>query len=257
MIYIFFAPPREGKTYCVTAWALKELAKNKRRVFSNYPIVTDKVSTLVWKPDLVDSDIVDSLIIIDEAYRDFNSRNFKNFSSSEHFFFATNGHNNIDIILIAHSPARLDTVIREMASYFFFVKKVHLPFSTRPLWFRVEGFLDEISLSQRFVHKTLSYSVEHYLFKRSVARAYDTHYFRKNIITPTVYSTWAETLGGVGPVDSNNLLLSPSGTLRDGMQGLRAWVSLLLAYLRGKDRNWYMLSVLTVAVFLWSLLRLL
>ena len=104
-------------------------------------------SSLVWTPDLAHESIHDALIVIDEAYRDYNSRSFKNFSPDEHTFFATNGHNNVDIVLIAQNPARVDVVIREMCNIYFFVRKVSLPFVSRPLCFRVLGFLDELSMS--------------------------------------------------------------------------------------------------------------
>ena len=117
-------------------------------MFTNYPIVdSDMRSSLVWSPDLVHESIHDALIVIDEAYRDYNSRSFKNFSADEHTFFATNGHNNVDVVLIAQNPARVDVVIREMTNIYYFVRKFQLPFMSRPLWFRVLGFLDEESMA--------------------------------------------------------------------------------------------------------------
>lgn len=178
MIYIVWAPPREGKTYFCTRWALGRLAKGQT-VFTNYPVIDDQGrSSLVWSPDLVHESIHDALIVIDEAYRDYNSRSFKNFSPDEHTFFATNGHNNVDIVLIAQNPARVDVVIREMCNVFFFVRKFQLPFMSHPLWFRVLGFLDETSMAGR--DPKLAYSSELVFFRRYVARAYDTHFFRKD-----------------------------------------------------------------------------
>ena len=178
MIYIVWAPPREGKTYFCTRWALGRLQKNKT-VFTNYPVVDDQGrSSLVWTPDLVHESIHDALIIIDEAYRDYNSRNFKTFSSDEHTFFSTNGHNNLDIVLIAQNPARVDVVIREMTNVYFYVRKVAIPLLDRPLCFRVLGFLDELSMASR--DPKMAYTSELVWFRQSVARAYDTHYFRKD-----------------------------------------------------------------------------
>lgn len=133
---------------------------------------------MVWTPDLVHESIHDALIVIDEAYRDYNSRSFKSFSGDEHTFFATNGHNNLDIVLIAQNPARVDVVIREMTNIYFFVRKLSLPFVSRPLAFRVLGFLDELSMSSR--DPKMAYSSELVWFRKYVAQAYDTHYFRKD-----------------------------------------------------------------------------
>jgi hypothetical protein len=189
MIYIVWAPPREGKTYFCTRWALGRLRKNQR-VYTNYPIIDSSGrSSMVWTPDLVHESIHDALIVIDEAYRDYNSRSFKSFSGDEHTFFATNGHNNLDIVLIAQNPARVDVVIREMTNIYFFVRKLSLPFVSRPLAFRVLGFLDELSMSSR--DPKMAYSSELVWFRKYVAQAYDTHYFRKNSQEHTGI-TWKE-----------------------------------------------------------------
>lgn len=144
---------------------------------------------MVWTPDLVHESIHDALIVIDEAYRDYNSRSFKSFSGDEHTFFATNGHNNLDIVLIAQNPARVDVVIREMTNIYFFVRKLSLPFVSRPLAFRVLGFLDELSMSSR--DPKMAYSSELVWFRKYVAQAYDTHYFRKSSQEHTGI-TWKE-----------------------------------------------------------------
>ncbi len=193
MIYIVWAPPREGKTYFATRWALRRL-RSGVPVYSNYPIIDRRrsLSSMIWTPDLSAESIHDSMIIVDEAYRDYNSRSFKNFTTDEHTFFATNGHNNIDVVLIAQNPARVDVVIREMCNIFFFVRKISIPGISRPLGFRVLGFLDEESMVSR--SKDAAYSSEYVLFRRRVADAYDTHYFRRDA-EPYRGVTWASRLG--------------------------------------------------------------
>jgi Zonular occludens toxin (Zot) len=253
MIYIIFAPPRSGKTYYATAWALKELKKGKRKVFSNYPIISPKYgSSYVWKPEYASSDIVDSIIFIDEAYRDFNSRNYKSFTSDEHLFFATNGHNGLDIVLIAHSPQRLDTVIREMATIFYYVSKVAIPFIDRPLWFKIEGYPDELTLSQRFVRQDNSYSIEHCFFKKSVANAYNTHFFRKDNIHPELYSTWVENLEGavaVTPSVETDSLSPP----RVGVSGIfQKYSEFLHGYLQTKDLTYFLILLSISYLFYYS-----
>lgn len=196
MIYIIWAPPRKGKTYYAT-WiairALKNIYKgkgNKRKVFSNYPIYHKKWgSSLYLDRDTLKYDITDSVIIFDEAYRDFNSRTFFKFTKAEHTFFATNGHDNNDIYLIAHGIGRVDSVIREMVDTFFFVKKYGIPFVERPLFFNIEGYIDLIDIAQRHRRNTV-YSSFWLRFNKDVAESYNTHFFRKPDNPDVDFITW-------------------------------------------------------------------
>lgn len=198
MIYIIWAPPRKGKTYYATLQALKVMQAIKKgktskdKVFSNYPIYDKKLgSTLFWNAGTIDYNITDSLIIIDEAYRDYSSRKWQKFTTDEHTFFATNGHNNNDLYFIVHGINRLDPVIREMADMYYFIKKMHLPFMNRPLWFKIENFVDEIEISQRY-SKNSHHGVEYNRFNKRVANAYNTHFFRNVEVPNEVYLTWQD-----------------------------------------------------------------
>lgn len=196
MIYIIWAPPRKGKTYYATWWAVRALKRiykgkgNKRKVFSNYPIYHKKYgSTLYLDRNTLNYDITDSLIIFDEAYRDFNARTFHKFTKKEHTFFATNGHDNNDIILIAHGIGRIDSVIREMVDTYFFVKKYGLPFSEKPIVFNIEGYIDLIDIAQRHRHNTV-YSSFWLRFSKEIGEAYDTHFFRKPDNPDIDFKSW-------------------------------------------------------------------
>lgn len=196
MIYIIWAPPRKGKTYYATfraVQALKAIYKgkgNKRNVFSNYPIYHPKYgSTLYLDRDTLNYDITDSVIIFDEAYRDFNSRTFYKFTKKEHTFFATNGHDNNDIYLIAHGINRIDSVIREMVDTYFFVKKYGIPFTDRPILFNIEGYIDLLDIAQRHRRNTV-YSSFWLRFQKEIANAYDTHFFRKPDNPDIDFITW-------------------------------------------------------------------
>lgn len=194
MIYIVFAPPRSGKTFFCTRLAVDilENKKDTRRVFSNYPIITRSgKSSYRWEKKKVYENITDSVIIIDEAYRDYNSRQFKDFSVDEHTWFATNGHLNNDIYIIAQNPSRVDVVIREMCNEFIFVDKFHpwwIPFLNRPLWFRVLIYLD----FDEFKMRMQPYYSQIQLFKQKYADAYDTHYYRTE--EHGLHETWKEYL---------------------------------------------------------------
>jgi hypothetical protein len=94
MIYIIWAPPRSGKTYYATHLIIEALRKDKRAVYSNYPVI-DRISgksSFRWSKELILENIHDAIIVVDEAYMDFSSRKYKEFSDAMHAFFAINGH---------------------------------------------------------------------------------------------------------------------------------------------------------------------
>ena len=151
-VKIIFAAPGEGKSYYATKQAYDALKKG-RVVFSNYPIITPAgLSSCIWESTHCHENVQDSLIIIDEAYRDMSSRDFKDFTKEEHTFFATNRHNNNDVLLLAQNPARIDVILREITSEFLFMRKVSIPFTwwlnkleacNLPLVFVAYGYLLE------------------------------------------------------------------------------------------------------------------
>jgi len=198
MIYIIWAAPRKGKTYFATSWivdTLKAIHKgkhHKNKVFSNYPVYHKKWgSSLYWNRETINYEITDSLIVIDEAYRDYSSRKWHKFLTEEHTFFATNGHNNNDIVFIVHGINRLDPVIREMADQFYFVKKYGLPFIGRPLFFKIESYLDEMDIAQRYRRDSVHGEI-FLRFKKDVANAYNTHFFREMENSNYDYISWTD-----------------------------------------------------------------
>lgn len=186
-IKVVFASPGQGKSYFATHKALKALKKG-RKVFSNYPIITpDGKSTYIWKPEYALENVQNALIIVDEAYRDYNSREHKDFSREVHTFFATNRHNGLDIILIAQNPARIDLVLREITSEFVFMKKHCIPLTDIPVIFTASGYLDELSLANRHVGE--SDTLEFILFSKKTGQSYDTHFY-SNDEKPFEGVTW-------------------------------------------------------------------
>lgn len=206
MIYIIWAPPREGKTFYATWLVLRALQKG-RKVYTNYPVIhTIKqrpkfykkkvqvvLSTLKWDKLFAKHNITDSMIVIDEGYIDYSSRDFKAFTKETHTFFATNGHNNNDIYIIAQNPARVDLIIREMANVFIHVRKHSFPWSTNPLWFTVEGYLTQEDFALRHSSPNAVYTRRQLLPSKAVKKAYDTHYYR-NGDNDFNYTTWSEYL---------------------------------------------------------------
>jgi len=226
MIYIIWAIPGGGKSYFGTHIALKEMLKRKpRKVFSNYPIIyrrkpfilkrlfnlipiininikektikttkkeplqDDVFSTYVWEDKYIYSGLSNCVIIFDEAYRDFSSKESPKFSKDKHTFFATNRHNELDIYVLAQHPARIEVIIREMTNIFYFVTKWINPVTQNPLWFTVEGYLSEEDFKIRRLKTDMRFSKNRILFRSKVANSYDTHYFRKDVsVSPQKWS---------------------------------------------------------------------
>ena len=154
-------------------------------------IKTKSLSSYVWKPEYAKAGITDSSIFIDEAYRDYSSRNFKSFDVDTHTFFATNGHDNNDFYLLTQHPNRLDLIIREMANIFYHVKKYTFPWSDNPLLFRIEGFLTQEDFLKRTDDSV--YTREYLTPKQSVKTAYDTHHYRTKR-KPIVFKSWIDLI---------------------------------------------------------------
>ena len=201
MIYIYWAPPRQGKSYWATAEVVALLLEGKRTVYTNYPVVVKLKdgtyrASKIWTPDMAHKNIVSADIIIDEAYVDYSSREYKKFSVDLHTFFATNGHNDLNIILLAQNPARIDLIIREMCSSFHYIKKTAVPYwlwrpyakiknllggdvdpnRPRPLFFTQYVYLTEKDMAA--VNGETAWQVNRLWFDHKVASSYDTHYYR-------------------------------------------------------------------------------
>lgn len=191
MIYIVFGAPGEGKSYACTSFAIDALNKG-RTVFTNYPVRTKSgKSTYKWTPDLVYTDklIKNAVIIIDEAYRDYSSREYKNFTKDIHTFFATNRHNELEIYLIAQNPSRIDVVIREILNSVILVRKKAI--FGKIIGFKLEYFEDFETLGKRFLSKENLYYAHRFLwFNREVSQAYDTHYYGSRSGDPYVGEYW-------------------------------------------------------------------
>lgn len=203
-VYIVWGHPGQGKSYSCTFFAIDAMRKGKP-VFSNYPIVTpDGKSTMKWKPEYASlpHPPTNAVIVVDEAYRDYNSRKYQNFSTEEHTYFATNRHNNLDIYLVAQNPARLDVTIREI-SQFILCKK--LGFMGLVLGFKLEYFEFLEDLSRRKAgDKQAHYKVEYLLFRRKVAKSYDTKYYGINSAIPFKGELWQSVEGDKHTGGSDN-----------------------------------------------------
>lgn len=218
-ITIWFGLMRNGKTFCVTDEVIQNLIAGKRAQYTNWPVVVRLpdgrvLSSRVWRSEYVRECIVDSDIYIDESYRDFDCHDPRGFETSgAHTFMATCGHNNNEINLIAHTPARIVQAAREITINFIFVKKTTWPiifwlpyalwqnwrnnanlpvWAPYPLYFTKYSFASELDIAKN--DKSLAHAVHRVWFNQRTATAYNTHYFRDTTLTPFTGPTWLEDL---------------------------------------------------------------
>lgn len=204
MIITITGMPGCGKTYLAVklihdAWKQDP----ERKIFTNFPVVFGDKSTMKWSPEYTSENLQNSLIVVDEAYRDYNSRKslrVDGLSEDDHLAFATNRHNENTFIFISQNLNRLDTVIREI-SEIWWVTKMALPSPRhffefdrwRPLWIKVEMYdcLDSFKL-KAMIGKGNAYRKKRHLFKMKIARMYDTHFFGDTTEEAFISEPWFE-----------------------------------------------------------------
>jgi hypothetical protein len=218
-ITIWFGLMRNGKSFCVTDEVINNLIEGKRAQYTNWPVVIRLadgrvLSSRVWRAEYVQKCIVDSDIYVDESYRDYDCHDPKKYEiSGAHTFHATCGHNNNEINLIAHTPARIVQAAREITINFIWVKKTSWPivlwvpfvllsnwlrktslplWAPYPLYFTKYSFASEADISKN--DKSLCHAVHRVWFNQRTANAYNTHYFRDEMVMPFVGPSWLEDL---------------------------------------------------------------
>lgn len=221
--YIISAAPSQGKSYIATKKAV-QLLKDKKVIFSNYPIIYTEpllliehainiyrwirkrpkikprqLSSLKWDDTYVDAGLHDCTVILDEAYKIVNCHD--KLTDAQHDFFATTGHNNVDVFVIAQNYARINLTIREMAM-FMIIRKFSNPLSLisrdkrkelTPLFFTIELYLSEKDYQLKGIKKDALYKSEKVLFDKTVAKSYDTQYYRRKAKDIIVIS-WLEDM---------------------------------------------------------------
>lgn len=134
MIIAFTGMPGAGKSYALVQRAYKAL-KEGRNVYANFPIKGVNKFTL---DDLCNYAFPEnSVIIIDEAGRWFNSRNWGNLPPEVFDIFTMHRHLRCDMYIGVQSFARIDKSLREVIELTYWARKVPL----LPLH-RYEGYYD-------------------------------------------------------------------------------------------------------------------
>jgi hypothetical protein len=172
--------------YNLIQWFLLFRVHKNIKWYNPREYIKNKVySTFEWKHEYVSKGLNDCCIIIDEGYLEFNCHD--KLPVIEHTFFATSGHNDNDIYIIAQNYARINVAIRELANYFVYVTKFSNPFSSRqksgrkqllPLFFTIETYIKEEDFKYRNINKGAIYEKKREWFNKDIASAYDTQYYR-------------------------------------------------------------------------------
>jgi len=143
------------------------------------------LSTNVWKDEYVDFGLHDCVVILDEAYKIVNCHN--KMTDNQHDFWATSGHNNVDIYVIAQNYRRINIVIRELST-FIIISKFSNPFSLlskegrkqlTPFIFSISTYLSESDYMFKTIRKDALYDKKRVLFNTSIANAYNTQQYRR------------------------------------------------------------------------------
>lgn len=122
MISYVFGSPGAGKTTYACKLALDAYRKNRRRVFCNFDC---KVAQRVDLSHLGEFTLPrGSLLIIDEAGIEYNSRSYKSFPKSLISYFKLHRHYGVDIVVISQSWEDVDVTVRRLADRLFLIKKI-------------------------------------------------------------------------------------------------------------------------------------
>lgn len=127
MIKCVFGLPGAGKSTDMARECHKAL-KSGRKVYCNfslkgaYPIKFDDLGKYMF---------TDSLILIDEAMNEADSRDFKKFTDELKYFFSNHRHYGCDIIYYSQAYDDVDKKIRNNTQELYFIRKLAFGFSSR------------------------------------------------------------------------------------------------------------------------------
>ena len=126
MIIAYTGMPGSGKTYALVARADKALRQG-RQVFANFPlkgtyqISLDDICTHQFPEDCV--------VLIDEAGRWFNSREWKDLPHEVFDLFTMHRHVKMDLFIAVQSFARIDKSLREVVELVYWAtNRSYLPY---------------------------------------------------------------------------------------------------------------------------------
>lgn len=125
ILNIYFGVPGSGKTTFASYLAKHDLKKGGQ-VWSNVPI--KGCYKLEPKTDIGFYNIHDGRVIIDEAGIEYNSRDWKAFTSRATYFYKYHRHYNLGIDVFSQGVDDCDKIIRTLAQNVYVVKRSIIPF---------------------------------------------------------------------------------------------------------------------------------
>lgn len=122
------APPGTGKT-TLCGRLTRQAYMEHKKVYANVPI---RGAIKFSIKDLGVIDIHDSIILIDEAGRDLNNRNWAhNLTENAISFIKLHRHYNNDIYTFSQSPGDIDNKFRDLVTRKYLLYKSRIPFFVR------------------------------------------------------------------------------------------------------------------------------
>jgi hypothetical protein len=172
-IEIVMGKPGSGKsTYC--ALEAKKYMKKGYKVWSNVDI--SGTYMLNVKEDLMKYHIENGLVIIDEAGKEFNARDFKKFTMNLFEFFTLHRHYKLKIILAVQFWDRLDKVIRELVRRIYIVRPTIIPGRIRLDEVGVKiSINDEGQIYEKYFYIPMLFGGVRFKRKRPAFKMFDTY----------------------------------------------------------------------------------
>ena len=210
MISIIYADIGTGKT-CLLSYLAARAVQGKsinvkglkfgtenayQYVYTNFPAYG---CYQLYYDDIGETDMAWSLLLLDEAQLEADSRNYKNFSDNKKMFFSLHRHMHCDVVIATQEASMVDKRIRDLA-----VKQYEL----------TSGIFNTIRLRQ--LEKTrnpktqdceFAYSGAFYnrhFYRPRLYKYTDSHYMYDVKFRPRVLVPWFEESGGKIQLVSTN-----------------------------------------------------
>ena len=191
-LFMVIAPPGEGKTYFLV-WTALQAMRAGRTVWSNFPIksVDGRYVSRFWKKEYIFENISRDMVIDDELYREYFSRNFKEFDEKHALAFSTLGQKEVSFYGAAQHQDSDDVHINRVTNLWITIRKTEVPFLCVPLYFDVTIYSSLDDYKNAAYHPDIEpYDSFRLWFDRDVAEAYNTKYFAQDERPHTEGEDW-------------------------------------------------------------------
>lgn len=125
VVTLILGSPGSGKS-TLLAKIVSDGNKKGIPVYTNYPTLGARIIDM---KTLVDYNLGKSVLVIDEAGLEYNSRNSRAFTVELYHYFMTTRHRDTQLFFIVQSWKRIDIVLRELATEIILCKKFFFGFT--------------------------------------------------------------------------------------------------------------------------------